>query len=92
MFNLTSRDVSEEIRGRINACQSLAEVVAIRDSVKPPSECKAGDPDLAVWWACTAVIDAEQRKQRDAQAEAPAITEQDLAVMEWVNSPAYDEE
>lgn len=92
MFNLTSYDVPVEVCNRINACQTLAEVIVIRDSIKPPSKCKVGEPDLTIWWACVSVIDAEERKIHAARAEMPTITEHDLTVMEWVNSPAYDEE
>ena len=56
MFSLTSYGVPQEIKDRINAMTSLDEVRAYQKSVKAPSECAAGDPDLEVWWACTAVL------------------------------------
>lgn len=94
MFNLTSYDVPKEIRDRINACGSLDEVIAIRDSVKAPNACKPGNPDLTTWWACQSVIDAETTRQRieAERANAPVITEHQTAVMDWVMSDDYDNE
>lgn len=84
---LTSYDVPQWMRDRINA-STYEEVEQWQNSVKSPNQCATGDPDLEVWWACQAVLSNRPQKQE----LPPMITDHQLAVIEWVNSPAYNEE
>lgn len=84
---ITSYDVPQWIKERINA-SSYEEIEAWRNSVKAPALCVPGDPDLEAWWACESVLAG----RRIHHEPLPAITDHQVDVIEWVNSPAYDEE
>jgi len=84
---ITSYDVPQWIKDRINAA-SYEEIETWQNEVRSPAQCAPGDPDLQIWWACQAVLSSRPK----AQALLPEITDHQIAVMEWVNSPAYDEE
>lgn len=84
---ISSYDVPQWIRDQINA-STYDEIEQWKNSVKSPNQCSAGDPDLQIWWACQSVL--SNRPQ--VQESLPAVTEHQLAVIEWVNSPAYNEE
>ena len=84
---ITSYDVPAWIKDRINV-SAYEEIEAWRNSVKAPAQCKPGDPDLQIWWACESVL----TERRATHERLPEITDHQVAVIEWVNSPAYDEE
>jgi hypothetical protein len=87
IFNLASYDVPQEIRDRINAMTSKEQVIEYMQSVKPPSACKPGDPDLEVYWACQSALSSIK-----TPPQLYDVTDHQVAVSDWVLSEEYDEE
>lgn len=84
---ISSYDVPQWIRDQINTA-TYAEIAQWQNLVKSPNQCAAGDPDLEIWWACQAALSNRPQEQEPL----PTITDHQLAVIEWVNSLAYNEE
>ncbi len=61
-----SYDAPEVVR----ACSTIADVEQLQASVKPPCRCNSGDPDLAVWWACEAILNQYAAESAEAGREA----------------------
>lgn len=84
---ITSYDVPQWLKEKINSMATIEEVEAYRNTVKSPNKCKAGDVDLMIWNTCTIAMARPAEKKSMIE-----VSDHDLAVIEWVNSDEYDEE
>lgn len=57
---ITSYDIPQWLKDKLNGMQTVEEVREYQSTVKAPNECAAGDPDLLTWWACEATARSNQ--------------------------------
>ena len=90
---ITSYDVAQEIKDKLNAISTIEEVKNYLNTVKAPCDCFSGDPDLTIWNACVSILEAENTiKNEEDSGKLPVPTREELLQALYVDSGLYDEE